>query len=272
MMAQAGASMVRSRLPSLNSGRRRSFAAFERTNTMRAGKLLEAVGPHFIKSTSSTSTASGTSIGNQARCVRASRKSCFSASSCNRCAMPVSPQSPSSPTKTPLADERGRKTPVAGASALLHGPNLLHVRTEVTQQVFDAVAQRGRRTWTSRAGAAHMQEHHAILVAVEDDVAAIVGDSGPHAGVEQLFDGFDRVLVFGTIVLGGGAFALTSVGHGWSAGDIVVHDGAEDGRLDVLPLLRLALGNRNEIGPQEDAGDPLHIKQPEEWQHIKPAI
>mgnify|MGYP003694226909 CR=1 FL=1 len=72
------------------SGRRRTLADLERTKTMRAGKVLEAVGPHFIKSTSSSSTASGTSIGSQARCVRASKNSCLSALSSNRCAIVAS--------------------------------------------------------------------------------------------------------------------------------------------------------------------------------------
>ena len=46
------------------------------------------------------------------------------------------------------------------------------------------------------AGAAHVQEHDAILEAVEDDVAAVIGNRGPHARIEQLLDGLDGILVF----------------------------------------------------------------------------
>jgi hypothetical protein len=40
----------------------------------------------------------------------------------------------------------------------------------------------------------------------------------------------------------------------------VLHDGAEDGRLDVLPLA-VALGHRDEVGAEEDAGHAVDVEQ-----------
>ena len=201
MMAQAGAVMVLSRLPSLRCGFSRSLAAFDFTNTMRAGRPLLAVGPIFMRSTSSFSTLSGTSRGSQARCVRASRNSCLQRLVVqSHCVMSFdrrpSTMSGSSIAKTPLAAERGLACSGSGAQPS-DRPHLLHVRAEMLEQVLDAVPQRGRRARAARAGAAHVQEHDAVLEAVEDDVAAVVGHRRPHARVEQLLDGLDGILVLG---------------------------------------------------------------------------
>jgi sirohydrochlorin ferrochelatase len=67
----------------------------------------------------------------------------------------------------------------------LDGPHFLHVGTEVLEQVFDAVAQRRRGTRTAGASPAHVQEHHAILEALEGDVAAIIGNCRAHARVSN---------------------------------------------------------------------------------------
>ena len=136
MMAQAGASMVLSRLPSLKCGLKRSLATFDRTNTMRAGKVLEAVGPHFIKSTSSKSTAVG-HLDWQPGAVRARLQKQLPQrtvvqSVCHACLPKCTII-----TKTPLVHERGQKS--SRPSANLDGPHLPYIRTEVTQQVFDAV-------------------------------------------------------------------------------------------------------------------------------------
>src|SRR5436853_2281858 len=111
-MAQAGAFMVLSRLPSLKCGINRSLAAFDRTNVTRAGNPLLAVGPIFMRSTSSFSTLSGTSRGSQARFVRAARNSRCSALSSNRIGAPLVQNfhlMALSIAKTPLVAERGRE-------------------------------------------------------------------------------------------------------------------------------------------------------------------
>ena len=62
MMAQTGAFMVLSRLPSDRCGSSRSLAARDFTKMKRAGLQLAEVGPSFMRSTSSCSSASGTSL------------------------------------------------------------------------------------------------------------------------------------------------------------------------------------------------------------------
>src|SRR6476660_432781 len=173
MTAQVGAFMVFSRLPSLRCGMSRSLAALDFTKMTRAGRPLLAVGPIFMKSTSSFSTASGTSRGNQALCVRAPRNSCCSALSSNRIVCSLNCQSHFI-AKTPLVAGRGCRYRVTQRLSS-YRPHLLHVRAEVLEQVLDAVAQRGGRARAARAGAAHVQEHDAVFEAMEDDVAAVVG-------------------------------------------------------------------------------------------------
>jgi len=113
LASQAGAFMVLSRLPSLKCGINRSLAAFDRTNVTRAGNPLLAVGPIFMRSTSSFSTLSGTSRGSQARFVRAARNSCCSALSSIRM---VASRVQNfhliglSIAKTPLVAERGHES------------------------------------------------------------------------------------------------------------------------------------------------------------------
>ena len=71
MTAVTGACRVFSRLPGDRHSSRRSLAAPDRTNTMRAGLMLAEVGPHFIKSQIWRSCASDTGSGVKPFCVRA---------------------------------------------------------------------------------------------------------------------------------------------------------------------------------------------------------
>src|SRR4051812_35280222 len=70
----------------------------------------------------------------------------------------------------------------------LDGPNFGDVRHEMAQQILDAVLERrgGRRTAGARA--LHRQIDHAVLVAAERDVAAIVRDRRAYARLDQLLD------------------------------------------------------------------------------------
>ena len=79
----------------------------------------------------------------------------------------------------------------------------LHVRTEVLEQVFDPVTERGRRTRATRASAAHVKINDAVAETRERDVATILSDRRPHARLEQLLDRRDRRLVFGIVTTGG---------------------------------------------------------------------
>src|SRR5581483_11245131 len=264
MMAVAGAAMVLSTLPELSRGLSLSLAAFDFTKTTRAGSELNAVGPIFMRSTSSTSRLSGTSLGCQSRLVRASRKSRLRAAWSSRMLVlpvPCARMRAISIPKTPPVAERGRKNSAAGRWAS-DGPHFLNVGAEVPQQVLDPVAQGGRRARAAGTGAAHVQEDHAVLEAAEHDVAAVVGDRRPHARVEQLLDGLDRVLVLRVValerrLLGG---VVLTVDDG-SARQVVLHDGAEDGRLQMLPLVDLALGHGDEVGAEEHPGHVVDAEQ-----------
>jgi alkaline phosphatase len=66
----------------------------------------------------------------------------------------------------------------------LSRPHFLNVGAEMLQQVFDAMAQRRRRTWTARACAAHRKKNNAILEAMEHYVAAVIGNSRPNARLQ----------------------------------------------------------------------------------------
>src|SRR3989304_1218951 len=76
-------------------------------------------------------------------------------------------------------------------------PDLDHVGHEVMQQVLDAVLERGGRGRATRAGALHVQEDDAFLVALEGDVAAVAGHRRAHARFDQVLDGGDGVGVLG---------------------------------------------------------------------------
>src|SRR5512143_3810297 len=140
--------------------------------------------------------------------------------------------------------------------------NLLHLGDEVPEEVLDAVAERGRRGGTPGAGAAHVKIDDALAIALEGDVAAVLGDGRPHARLEQLLDGLDRLLVLRRVELARGALRPRRLarGHGL-ARDEMLHDGAEDGGLQMLPLA-FALGHADEIGAEEYALYALDLEQP----------
>ena len=86
-----------------------------------------------------------------------------------------------------------------------------------------------------------------------------------HPGFDQVLDGRDRlgvglveefVFLVGSFVAGGDA-----LGQQRRAGHIVFHDGAEDRRLEMLPVA-VVLGHGDEIGAVEHAGDAGHVEQP----------
>src|SRR5262249_17630904 len=228
MMAVAGAFMVLSRLPSLRWGNSRSLPAFDFTNTKRAGKPLLAVGPISARATSSLSMPSSTSRGSQARCVRAARNDCSSAASSNRIAYSFSMWAAWRPQHEPRSLPGGvRKRAVGGTGS--HRPHLLYVRAEVTQQVLNPMAQGGRGARAAQTGAPTVPEHHPILEAVEDDVAAVVGDGRPHARIQELLDGLHRACVRRIVVLVHVLARRVAVGDHGCTRHVVLHDGTEDG-------------------------------------------
>src|SRR5262245_30515137 len=106
-----------------------------------------------------------------------------------------------------------------------------------------------------------MEIDHALAEALEGNVAAVLGHGRPDAGLEQFLDGFDRLFVLGREEL----VPLAAVGSlrclgDRGAGEIVLHDDAENGRLQMLPFA-LALGHADEIGAEEHAPDALELEQ-----------
>src|SRR5262245_44419490 len=59
--------------------------------------------------------------------------------------------------------------------------NLLYLWDEMAKQVLDTVLQRGGRRWTAGTGALHVQEHDAVFVAAERDVATVLRHRRTHA-------------------------------------------------------------------------------------------
>ena len=43
----------------------------------------------------------------------------------------------------------------------------------MSEQVFNTVFERGRRAGAARTGTAHVQRHHAVLIAVKNNIAAV---------------------------------------------------------------------------------------------------
>ena len=96
----------------------------------------------------------------------------------------------------------------------------------------------------------------AVAETLEGDVAAILRDRRANAGLDQFLDGL-RPSPVGRVeessVAGGSA--APSAEHR-RAGQVMLHDRAEDRGLDVLPL-GLVLGHGDEVMAEEHAGDAL---------------
>src|SRR5690349_14691113 len=106
---------------------------------------------------------------------------------------------------------------------LLAGPNLDDFRDVMPQHVLDPGLQGSGRTRAARAGPLHVQIDDAVFEPAENDVAAVLGYSRTDAGLDQLLDLGDDLIVL--------ALAFSSgVGSGLDdrpAGREVLHDDAE---------------------------------------------
>src|SRR5262245_36325507 len=107
-----------------------------------------------------------------------------------------------------------------------------------------------------------MEEHDAVAVALEGDVAAILGDGGTHPRLQQLLDGLDGLGVLGAeeLALARALLGLRAGGNGL-ARLVVLHDSAENGRLQMLPL-SVALGYADEVRAEKHTGDAVNLEQP----------
>ena len=132
------------------------------------------------------------------------------------------------------------------------------------EQILDAVAERRRGARATGASTAHMQIDDTVAEALEGDVTAILRHGRTHAGFEQLLDGGDNLGVlrgegFGFALRG--ANRLLALGH-LLTGDVMLHDGAEHGRLQMLPLT-VALGHADEVRAEKNAGNAVDLEQRE---------
>src|SRR5271155_3664357 len=142
----------------------------------------------------------------------------------------------------------------------LHRPDFGDVGDEMAQQILDAVAQSRRRGGATRAGALHIEIDHSFLEAAESYIAAVIGDLRPHPGFDQVLDRGDSLGVSGIEKF----LAVTLVGAGRKQrrpGHEMLHDGAKDHRLELLPFAR-AFGDGDEIGTEEHAADAGNAEQP----------
>src|SRR5262245_34967399 len=109
-----------------------------------------------------------------------------------------------------------------------------HFRNEMPQEIFNAVLQCRRRTGAARAGALHVEKDDAIMIALESDVAAILGDRRAYAGFEEFLDRADDLTIrLGEIFLAG-LIGLGGLGDDRRTGEIMLHDEAENRRLQML--------------------------------------
>src|SRR5471030_1504386 len=137
----------------------------------------------------------------------------------------------------------------------LHFDDFRHV---VLQKVLNSHFQGGRRTRATRARALHLQVDDAFAEVMEHDIAAVLGHGRTDAGLEQIFDlGNNFVVVSRRIACRSGHFARK---HGL-AGGVVLHDAAQDGGLQDLPVLVVRLGDGDEVGAEEHPLDAFDGEQ-----------
>ena len=186
MIAHTGACIVLSRLPSERNGLRRAFASCDSRTRSAPAEQLALVGPIF---TCRRAAAAGRRHVLRLPVVVRARveKSCAARQSSSAdmvsllwCCKRLQDKNPA--VCGGVSNSR---------SCSSDGLHLLHFRTEVAQQVLDAVPQRRRRAGAARAGAAHVQIDDAVAEAREGDVAAVLRHRRAHARLQQLLDGRD---------------------------------------------------------------------------------
>jgi hypothetical protein len=100
--------------------------------------------------------------------------------------------------------------------------------------------------------------------ALEDDVAAIVGDGGTNPGCNEFLDLGDDLgglAVIGDVVFQSGRLGLCRIGDHRRAGDEMVHDCGERLGLEVRPVGVFCLGDRDEVRSEEDVAHAVDAEQ-----------
>src|SRR5262249_43578227 len=116
------------------------------------------------------------------------------------------------------------------------------------------------RARATGACAPHVQVHNAILKTVESDVTTVIGNRGTHSGFKQFLDRAHGFFIFRIIVTLRLAVLGWVVCNDGRARHIMIHNGTEDCRLDMLPF-SLILGHRYEVGAQKDALYSFNIEE-----------
>src|SRR5690625_43286 len=138
------------------------------------------------------------------------------------------------------------------------GADFHDFRDVVPQHVLDPHLQRRRRRGASGAGALHPQVHHAALEPLKDDVAPILRHRRTHAGVEEFLDLRRHLVSFTMLRVARVRLALQQR----LSGDKVLHDYAEDARLEQKPLALIVLADRDESVTEENPGYAVDLEQP----------
>ena len=232
MMAQTGAFIVLSRLPSDRCGLSRSLASRDLTKRKRAGLQLAEVGPSFSEIDDAHAAA------RRGRPGRARHYGCAPRETAGRDRIRAS-----------LSAQTGRTSCTSG----------MKCRSRFSMPWRSVAVELGQPEQAPRI----CKIDHAVAIALEGDVAAVLGHGRAHARLEQLLDGLDRLLVLGRVELASlGAFRPARLALGDRlAREVVLHDGAENGGLQMLPLA-LALGHADEVGAEEHALDAVDLEQP----------
>ena len=112
----------------------------------------------------------------------------------------------------------------------------------MAQQIFDAMLERRGRTRAARAGALHIEIDDAVAIALECDVAAVLGDCRANPRLEQFLDLGDHLVVLrlGRIAAGGGGDAGAAE-EASSTVDVIL-TAAGDKKIQVIKVVRAATG------------------------------
>src|SRR5690554_2537459 len=106
-----------------------------------------------------------------------------------------------------------------------------------------------------------MQIDDAAVVSVKRDVAAILRNSRPHAGIQQFLDLADNLAVL-TGMLGMTRRRGPALFHHRQTRLEMLHDRAEDSGLDMIPLDLFCLRHGDKVITKEYAAYTIHRKNP----------
>ena len=145
---------------------------------------------------------------------------------------------------------------VLGRACHVRETHLFHLREVPAHRIFDTHLHRKQRRREPRAP--ELQGKHSILEPREGHRAPFVGQGGADAGVEEFHEfGGD----YAVRVLGPRRGIAGLLAHGRPARVEMFHDGAEDRRLQDMPVLVVPLADGDGVRLQGHPGDAVYGKQ-----------